>query len=83
MLVVIIPEMCRKNQQSYNDKKFFFVLIASLCKKKKKEKRKKSMCTITHQQNTIGRKTPLHCIMQQQTIILRQLFTGHMVGFWP
>ena len=41
------------------------------------------MRTIKHQQNTIGSKTPLHCIMHQQTIILRQLFTGHELGSWP
>ena len=38
---------------------------------------------MTHQQNTIGSKTLLHCRMHLQTIIRRQLFTGHMVGSWP
>ena len=56
-------------------KNSFFVPLTS-----RHWKIKKGMFAIAHQQNTIHSKALLHCIMYQQTIILRQLFAGHMVG---
>ena len=36
-----------------------------------------------HEQNIICIQTQLDDIVNEQTIICRQLFTGHVVGSWP
>ena len=43
----------------------------------------KSMVSFTHEQNIICSQTQLDDIVHGQTIICRQLFAGHVVGFWP
>ena len=41
------------------------------------------MLSFTHEQNIICSQTQLDDIEHEQTIICRQLFAGHVVGFWP
>ena len=41
------------------------------------------MVSFTHEQNIICSQTQLDDIAHEQTIICRQLFAGHVVGFWP
>ena len=43
----------------------------------------KSMVPFMHEQNIICSQTQLDDIAHGQTIICRQLFAGHVVGFWP
>ena len=38
------------------------------------------MVSFTHEQNIISSQTQLDDIAHEQTIICRQLFTGHVVG---
>ena len=64
--------MCRKNKQKVTTTKSFFLYSY-----------KKGIFTVTHQHNTIGSKTPLHCIMHLQAISPSQLFAGHLLGSWP
>ena len=41
------------------------------------------MVSFTREQNIICSQTQLDDIEHEQTIICRQLFAGHVVGFWP
>ena len=41
------------------------------------------MVSFTHEQNIICSQTQLDDIAHEQTIIRRQLFAGHVVGFRP
>ena len=41
------------------------------------------MVSFTHEQNIICSQTQLDDITHEQTIIFRQLFAGHVVGFQP
>ena len=41
------------------------------------------MVSFTHEQNIICSQTLLDGIADEQTIICRELFAGHVVGFWP
>ena len=51
--------------------------------RKSDRKKEKSTVSFTHVQNIISSQTQLDGIAQEQTIICRQLFAGHMVGFRP
>ena len=51
--------------------------------RKSNRKKEKSTVSFTHVQNIICRKSQLDGIAHEQTIICRQLFAGHVVGFWP
>ena len=46
-------------------------------------KKEKSTVSFTHVQNIICSQTQLDGIAHEQTIICRQLFPGHVVGFRP
>ena len=46
-------------------------------------KKEKSTVSFTHEQNIICSQTLLDGIADEQTIICRELFAGHVVGFWP
>ena len=46
-------------------------------------KKEKSLVSFMHEQNIICSQTQLDDIAHEQTIICRQLFAGHMLGFWP
>ena len=46
-------------------------------------KNEKSTVSFMHEQNIICSRTLLDGIAHEQTIICRQLFAGHVVGFWP
>ena len=46
-------------------------------------KKEKSVISFTHVQNTIYSQTQLDDIAHEKTIICRQLFAGHVVGFRP
>ena len=46
-------------------------------------KKEKSVVSFTHEQNITCSQTHLDDIAQEQTIICRQLFSGHLVGFRP
>ena len=46
-------------------------------------KKEKSTVSFTHMQNIICSQTQLDGIAHKQTIICRQLFAGHVVGFRP
>ena len=50
---------------------------------KSKCKKEKSLVSFMHEQNIICSQTQLDDIAHEQTIICRQLFAGHMLGFWP
>ena len=41
------------------------------------------MVLFMHEQNIICSQTQLDDIAHERTIICRQLFAGHMLGFWP
>ena len=41
------------------------------------------MVLFMHEQNIIRSQTQLDDIAHERTIICRQLFAGHMLGFWP
>ena len=41
------------------------------------------MVSFTHEQNIICSQTQLDEIAHEQAIICRQLFAGHVMGFWP
>ena len=43
----------------------------------------KSVVSFTHEQKIICSQTQLDDIAHEQTITCRQLFAGHLVGFWP
>ena len=51
--------------------------------RKSNRKKEKSTVSFTHVQNIICSQTQLDGIAHEQTIICRQLFAGHVVGFWP
>ena len=51
--------------------------------RKSDRKKEKSTVSFTHVQNIICSQTQLDSIVHEQTIICKQLFTGHMVGSWP
>ena len=46
-------------------------------------KKEKSLGLFTHEQNIICSQTKMGDIAHEQTIIWRQLFAGHVVGFRP
>ena len=46
-------------------------------------RRKKSVVLFIDEQNIICSQTQLHDIAHEQTVICRQLFAGHMLGFRP
>ena len=48
--------------------------------RKSDRKKEKSTVSFTHVQNIICSQTQLDDIAHEQTIICRQLFTGHVVG---
>ena len=50
---------------------------------KSDRKKEKSTVSFTHVQNIICSQTQLDGIAHEQTIICRQLFTGHVVGSRP
>ena len=50
---------------------------------KSDRKKEKSTVSFTHVQNIICSQTQLDGIAHEQTIICRQLFTGHAVGSRP
>ena len=50
---------------------------------KSDRKKEKSTVSFTHVQNIICSQTQLDSIVHEQTIICKQLFTGHVVGSWP
>ena len=50
---------------------------------RKSYRKEKSTVSFTHVQNIICSQTQLDGIAHEQTIICRQLFAGHVVGFWP
>ena len=50
---------------------------------KSDHKKEKSVVSFMHEQNIISSRTQLDNIAHEQTIICRQLFTGHMVGSRP
>ena len=50
---------------------------------KSESKKEKSLVSFMHEQNIICSQTQLDDIAHEQTIICRQLFAGHMLGFWP
>ena len=41
------------------------------------------MVLFMHEQNVICSQTQLDDITHERTIICRQLFAGHTLGFWP
>ena len=51
--------------------------------RKSDRKKEKSTVSFTHVQNIICSQTQLDGIAHEQTIICRQLFAGHEVGFRP
>ena len=51
--------------------------------RKSDRKKEKSTVSFTHVQNIICSQTQLDGIAHKQTIIGRQLFAGHVVGFRP
>ena len=51
--------------------------------RKSDRKKEKSTVSFTHVQNIICSQTQLDGIAHEQTIICRQLFAGHVVGFRP
>ena len=51
--------------------------------RKSDRKKEKSTVSFTHVQNIICSQTQLDGIAHEQTIICRQLFAGHVVGFQP
>ena len=51
--------------------------------RKSNRKKEKSTVSFTHVQNIICSQTQLDGIAHEQTIICRQLFAGHVVGFQP
>ena len=51
--------------------------------RKSDHKKEKSTLSFTHVQNIICSQTQLDGIAHEQTIICRQLFAGHVVGFQP
>ena len=51
--------------------------------RKSDRKKEKNTVSFTHVQNTICSQTQLDGIAHEQTIISRQLFAGHVVGFRP
>ena len=50
---------------------------------RKSYRKENSTVSFTHVQNIICSQTQLVVIAHEQTIICRQLFAGHVVGFWP
>ena len=50
---------------------------------KSDRKKEKSVVSFMHEQNIISSQTKLDDIAQEQTIICRQLFAGHLVGSRP
>ena len=51
--------------------------------RKSDRKKEKSTVSFTHVQNIICSQTQLDDIAHEQTVICRQLFAGHVVGFQP
>ena len=51
--------------------------------RKSDRKKEKSTVSFTHVQNIICSQTQLDGIAHEQTIICRQLFAGHVVGYQP
>ena len=51
--------------------------------RKSDRNKEKSTVSFTHVQNIICSQTQLDGIVHEQTIICRQLFAGHVVGFRP
>ena len=45
--------------------------------------KEKSVVSFTHEQNIICSQTQLEDILQEQTIVCRQLIAGHVVGSQP
>ena len=41
------------------------------------------MVSFTHEQNSICSQKQLNDFVHEHTFICRQLFAGHVVGFWP
>ena len=56
---------------------------SALFSRKNDCKKEKRVVSFTHEQNIICSQTQLDDIAHEQTIILRQLFAGHVVGFRP
>ena len=55
----------------------------SFFSRKNDHKKEKSLVSFTHEQIIISSQTRLDGIAHEQTIIFRQLFADHMVGFRP
>ena len=79
-----------RDQLSFDHRVCFFFLMNILGKRsdlpfsrKSDRKKEKSTVSFTHVQNIICSQTQLDGIAHEQTIICRQLFAGHVVGFQP
>ena len=50
---------------------------------RKSDRKEKSVVYFTHEEKIIGSQTHFDDIAHEQTIICKQLFSGHVVGSWP